>query len=211
MTLNRSDPRRDRIDEVNDLMAELLRKRYGRFYGLVVRQGLSDSAAREVIHETSKAVSKTLIETGPVQDLLPYFTKALQRQVTQYRRGQSRDRLVATDPAQLSCDQGAPQLEGLPAPAYVSDQQLGDALNSSTRQQALEAANEAIAELPDHLKQPFLIWLEADLEPRQIADILGKKPETIRPYLATARKYVRMRTLELLATTKNEREEDIDE
>ena len=64
------------------------------------------------------------------------------------------------------------------------------------------AANSAVQELSEPLREVYELAVIARIEPTDIARMLEKKPETVRAYLSTARKQVKARAIELLAVLR---------
>ena len=63
----------------------------------------------------------------------------------------------------------------------------------------LFAANSAVQELSEPLREVYELAVIAGIEPADIAQMLGKKAETVRAYLSDARKQVKVRANERLA------------
>ncbi|MFE7839482.1 RNA polymerase sigma factor [Streptomyces sp. NPDC057474] len=200
-----SDARSRRLAEVNDQMAAMFRERYGQFYALVRNDGFSDVDAREVILDAGQSVSRYLVDNGPVRDLVPYFTAAIRNAQADRRRAAAQNPVDLVElHAYLEYASYDEEDDDVPAD---SEQAL---IGNVSTEAALQAAKRAVAELPDYLREPFQLKIYSGLAPREIAAILGKKPQSIRAHLSVAKKRVTELTLAMLRA-QDEQEGDIDE
>jgi len=176
-----------------DRMVEDLQRKYGRrFYRLARSRGLSDVDAADVVQTSLISMRQRLIDKGPPGDNVTYFCRVVLNQVTQfYRDKKNAKEQLPDDPDDF--DPVEPEPQRVVAPWSLEKRLM------------LKAANLAVEQLSQHLRDVYELAVIAELSPAEIAKLLGKEPGTVRVYLSMARRQVRERADELLAELEQQR------
>jgi RNA polymerase sigma factor (sigma-70 family) len=166
-----------------------LQQNYGEaFYKFARSRGLCHDDALNVV-QTSLLAMRDRLMRKPVKNVLPYFWAVIKNQTIQFYR----ERNNAKEKPLGGWEDLIAATSEQPA------DQLPDEIFSPGKQLMLRAANQAIEELSEPLREVFELAVIGELEPSDIALMLEKKSGTVRAYLSMARKQVKARADVLLA------------
>lgn len=185
-----AEPGEDSTDAVaNQKIADLQGKYGDGFYRLARSRGICHLEALNVVQTSLLSMRERLVSKGPVENDLAYLSTVVKCQITQFFRDQKNAKEKPFDNIR----------ELIPAAVEQSADQRSIKIWSTGRQLMLCAANSAVQELSEPLREVYELAVIALIEPTDIARMLEKKPVTVRAYLSTARKQVKARANELLA------------
>jgi RNA polymerase sigma factor (sigma-70 family) len=174
-----------------------LQQKYGEgFYRLARSRGICHLEALDIVQTSLLSMRERLITKGPVESDPAYLRRIVVNQITQFFRDRenSREELLG-------------DMEDLIFPAATeSDEQQPVAMWPPGKRRLLDAANRAVQELSEPLREIYELADIGRIEPADIAEMLQKKPATVRAYLSKAREQVRKRAYELLADPENREE-----
>jgi RNA polymerase sigma factor (sigma-70 family) len=184
------EPGKDSRNAAADKKIADLQQKHGHvFYKVARSRGLCHDDALNVIQTSLLAMRERLAKKGPVKNDLSYFWAIINNQIAQFYRDRKNAR-----------EKPLGGLEDLiPATAEQPDDQQHTGIRPARKQLMLCAANQAVEELSEPHREVYELAVIAGMEPADIAQMLEKKPGTVRAYLSKAREQVSTRAGELLA------------
>lgn len=184
------EPGKDSRNAAADKKIADIQQKHGQaFYRFARSRGLCRYDALNVVQTSLLAMRERLTGKGPVKNDLSYFWKIINNQIAQFyreRKNAKENPLGALeDLIPVTVEQPA---DRQPAGIWPAGKTL-----------MLRAANQAVEELSGPHREVYELAVIAGMEPIDIAQMLEKKPGTVRAYLSMAREQVNTRASELLA------------
>jgi RNA polymerase sigma factor (sigma-70 family) len=159
------------------------------FYKLARARGLCHDDALNVVQTSLLAMRERLSRKGPVKNDLSYFWAIINNQIAQfYRERKNAKEKPLGDLRDVIPAATMPPADRQPTGIWPAGKIL-----------MLCAANQAVEELSGPHREVYELAVIAGMEPADIAQMLEKKPGTVRAYLSVAREQVNTRANELLA------------
>jgi RNA polymerase sigma factor (sigma-70 family) len=168
-----------------------LQRKYGDgFYRLARSREICHLEALDIVQTSLLAMRERLITKGPVKNELAYLRRVVLNQIAQFFRDQEKSR-----------EEPFSDLEVLMLSATAeSDEQSPIEMWPADKRRLLDAANMAVRELREPLREIYELADIGRIEPADIAEMLQINPGTVRASLCRAREQVRKRAYELLAS-----------
>lgn len=165
--------------------------------------GVQPATVEDIVQTSFNSLYLRMLRQGPVEGEVRAYINTIAKNAwrREYRR-RRRLELTIDDPAS-DLRRG---LEG----DLASEEEFERILESYDNQDVLLAAKTAIAELPRHLREVYVLHELFGWSKAKIAEYLGKSQGAVRADLHHARKRVNARTLEILRAQRDDEDGDND-